>query len=159
MKTFKIYLIENTKFVPIKSNKTFNSTADNKKFYNIIKKNTYQFKAKDGNIYYIEKGNNQDIIRLYILNKKQSERYIDGKYESFEILQLKPIGTLVFEDKKTYFTTYDNNVSIEVEPEYRRKGLGSALIEFGEFILKKPYKPSDILSPSFSAQLKSMGRI
>lgn len=96
------------------------------------------FLGKDGNKYLIKKTINQDIFNAYDLSNLQ-----------------KPIATAVFDVHNDYFTGYEHNQSIKVDPSYRRLGLATAITDLAENIYNIPYKPTNLQTPEMQAFTKN----
>lgn len=95
------------------------------------------FKAKDGKEYLIQKLINQDVFYVYRLNNLNFA-----------------IGSAVFDVGNQYFSGYEHNQSIKVEPEFRRIGIATAITDFAENIYNLPYKPSRLLSEPMQGFVK-----
>jgi len=85
------------------------------------------FKAKDGREYIVSKSINQDVFRINTLDGQQ-------------------VAVAAFDEQPDYFSGYESSQSIQVQPEYRRLGLATAITDFAETIYNKPYKPTKLLS-------------
>jgi len=110
----------------------------NRKFSEQVnKKHVKKFKGDDGNFYIIRKSVNDPIFNVYTI-----------EYEK--------VGAIVIDEKSDYITGYTSNDSIHVEPSYRRKGIGSAMIKFVKDWFGKPYKPTDTVRQEFKQLLKKL---
>lgn len=87
------------------------------------------FVAKDGKEYVVTKVINEDRFNVYASDNPQY-----------------PIATAVFDVKSDYFSGYEFNQSIVVDPNYRRTGIATAITDFAEKFYNLPYKPTDLLS-------------
>lgn len=93
-----------------------------------------EFIGKDGNLYLVQKDFNRDKFVTYDVNNTIKNGY------------KKTVAIAFFDVQKDFFSGHLHNDSINVEPEYRRKGIASAMTDFAEEIYKIPYKPSRLLS-------------
>jgi len=96
------------------------------------------FIGKSGKKYVINKLINHDVFKVYL------ESDINN-----------PIGLATFDENNDYFSGYEHAQSIQVDDNYRRDGIASALIDFAEIIYNKPYKPSNLLSPEMQGLIKN----
>jgi ribosomal protein S18 acetylase RimI-like enzyme len=141
LKTFESYF--HTKFEPILNDIHFNFIRSRKYSVEDGRLHTAQFYGKDGNLYYIVKTVNEDSFRVY------DSIVLDNGLKNGH--GVTPVAIAFFDTSKLnsedkFFTGYTHNDSIEVNPEYRRKGLATALTDFAEQFYKAPYKPSALLS-------------
>ena len=99
------------------------------------------FKAKNGKDYLIRKTINDDIFRVFDLNKNNNFQ--------------QPIGVAIFDVHSDYFSGYEHRQSIEVKPNYRRMGIATALTDFAEKIYNLPYKPTNLQTPEMQGFTKN----
>ena len=96
------------------------------------------FKAKDGKDYIFLKSINQDIFNVYRLDNLNF-----------------PIATAVFDVHNDYFSGYEHQQSIKVQPQFQRLGLATALTDFAEINYSLPYKPTKLLSEPMQGFVKN----
>lgn len=131
---------QGTKFTDVENEQVNNHLNSQKRRASI--KNYAQFSGKDGKVFYITASNGSpDVIKVY----------------NFDGHGMVPIGYLYLHpvDYKTntYTPTAGKSFAVHVEPEYRRKGIASALYDFAE---REGYNviPSKVLHPGAAAVWK-----
>ncbi len=112
--------------------------------YNLFKSRNYsddinkshlrEFIGKDNKTYVISKDINRDCFKVYDVEDVLTNH------------RKKYIAISNFAIYNDFFSGYEFNDSIEVLPEYRRKGIASAMTDFAEEFYNMPYKPSRLLS-------------
>jgi hypothetical protein len=130
--------IQNIEVYTFLKNRRF-SEEDNRKL-------TCQFQSKDRGLFYIVKTINSDMFKVY-----DGEKLIENILSKLSISNDITVGVAVFDTSNLYkengyFTGYKENISIQVNDEYKRKGIATAIIDFAEKVYKAPYKPSALLS-------------
>lgn len=104
------------------------------------RKGLMQFTAKDGNTYYISDSANPIFIKVYSLEAG-----------------LRPIGYLYLHHNiknNTYVPDAGKNMAVQIDPEYRRLGLASAMYDYAEDILGFDVIPANLQHPEAMAMWK-----
>ena len=113
--------------------------------------------GKSGHKYIIQKTINYEIFKVYDIDNIESQIKNNELLNNIEhkAITLTPIAQATFDIKPDYFTGFEHAQSIHVDEKYRRDSIATAIINFAEIILKKPYKPSKLLSSEMQGFVKN----
>ena len=140
--------------LPISNKKSFNFLKQKQFGDDFANKALGEFSDKDGNRYYIRKKANQDIFEVFDAND------LDNQVENGGAILPKNVAIAAFDTSKAlgdngYFSGFKESESIKVSPEYRRKGIATAITKFAEKTYNKPYRPTDLVSSEMKGFLSS----
>jgi hypothetical protein len=116
------------------------------------------FIGKSGHKYIIQKTINYEIFKVYDMDNIESQiknNELSNNNIEHKAITLTPIAQATFDIKPDYFTGFEQAQSIHVDDKYRRDNIATAIIDFAEIILNKPYKPSKLLSPEMQGFVKN----
>ena len=111
----------------------------------VCMKHMRSFKGKDGTDFLIVKDIQQDVFKVY--NESHLKESKGIQYIAFAFFDVS------YTKKKFSGTSFA--ISINVEQEYRRLGIATAIIDFAEEYYQLPYIPAEVLTTDMEEFIKN----